>query len=647
MKLRKKANLYFVIVLMLIVFSIFDFTLFSNYAMKYFEGEVTENGVIDVSNRNIDGGDFTYLTGDWEFFWMKHIVSDNDTKAVPDIIVNVPSSWTDYAVNGTNLKSGGYASYKTKLKGINVKKPFIIAVPNLPAAYNVFVDGQMIYTSGTVSKDMETTKATPNFLALPITTNKNMSENNVVELVIEVSCQLSNGITIAPVLVNYDCFINQTTLLIGLIYMLIGIILFTGVFAFIMSLKSKGSGRYSIWLSLLCLFLIIRIMVSNEGYVASYLLFLGMPYELTRFFVFALTFIIKLILFIYTSKSLKLKLPQNIILLFGLFFLVYASVPILFAQNIFNPLPFLLYQTSTFIFDMYILHHLCKSIVYKTHNARLYTIGYISIITGIYIDILNASGFITMRVSWIMPLSFIIFIATAVYIQVLSILESYNESKKTAELSKELAETNMSLMLSQIQPHFLYNALNTIKYLTKKDPKTAEDVIVNFSNYLRANMDSLSQREPVPFMDELNHIKNYVAIELLRFEDRLNIVYDLKSTNFSLPALTIQPLVENAIKHGINQKVDGGTVTISTNEDEKSFYVSIADDGVGYDLDSLPDKSRSHIGLMNITARLKTMLNAKVNIESKLGRGTTVLITIPKNDKTKFNGGNLHENNGG
>ena len=634
MKRQQKTYLYFILVLILIIFSIFDFAFFSNYLMKYFEGETVDNGIIDLSSRDIDGGDFSYLTGNWEFFWQKHIVTDNDAKALPDLIINVPSSWTDYTIGNTNIKSGGYASYKTKLKGINAKEPFIIGVPNLPAAYRVFIDGQMIYTSGNITKDIEETKASPSFQAIPFTINETTSKNDELELIIEVACQFSNGITMAPVLVNYDYYINYTMFLIGLRYTLAGIILLTGVFAFIMALKSKGSGRYSIWLSLLSLFLIIRIMVSNEGYLASYLLFFGMSYELTRFLVFALTFIIKLILFIYTTKSLQLKLPQNIILLFGLFFLVYASVPILFTQNIFNPLPFLLYQMSTFIFDAYILYHLCKCIVYKTQNARLYTVGYISIITGIYIDILHASGFITVRISWIMPVSFIVFIAMAAYIQVLSIIDNYNESKKTAELSKELAETNMSLMLSQIQPHFLYNALNTIKYLTKKDPKTAESVIVNFSNYLRANMDSLSQRKPVPFKDELNHIKNYVAIELLRFEDRLNIVYDLKSTNFVLPALTIQPLVENAIKHGINQKVDGGTVTISTNEDKKNFYVRITDDGVGYDLSTLPDNSRSHIGLINITTRLKTMLNAQVNIESKLGYGTTVLITIPKNDKT-------------
>ena len=113
MKRQQKTYLYFILVLMLIIFCIFDFAFFSNYLMKYFEGETVGNGIIDLSSRDIDGGDFSYLTGNWEFFWQKHIVTDNDAEALPDLIINVPSSWTDYTISNTNIKSGGYASYKT------------------------------------------------------------------------------------------------------------------------------------------------------------------------------------------------------------------------------------------------------------------------------------------------------------------------------------------------------------------------------------------------------------------------------------------------------------------------------------------------------------------------------------------------------
>jgi sensor histidine kinase YesM len=193
-------------------------------------------------------------------------------------------------------------------------------------------------------------------------------------------------------------------------------------------------------------------------------------------------------------------------------------------------------------------------------------------------------------------------------------------------------------MLSQIKPHFLYNALNTIKYLIKKDPKTAEQVVVKFSKYLRANMDSLTQKTPLPVEKELDHVSNYTDIEKHRFGDRLNVIYDIGCKDFVILPLTIQPIVENAIKHGINQKPEGGTVTVKTYEDEDSFYVDISDDGVGYDINKKPDENdeRSHVGINNIKIRLKEMLKATVEVESAVGVGTRVLIKIPKNDETRL-----------
>ena len=188
-------------------------------------------------------------------------------------------------------------------------------------------------------------------------------------------------------------------------------------------------------------------------------------------------------------------------------------------------------------------------------------------------------------------------------------------------------------MISQIQPHFLYNALNTIKYLIKRDPKTAEKAVIAFSKYLRGNMDSISQKHPIPFETELAHIKNYCAIELLRFGDKLNIVYNTDFTDFSVPSLSIQPLVENAIKHGVTKKPEGGTATVSSFEEAEFYCVVIEDDGIGFDPenpDFVPDDSHSHIGLSNVSNRLKIMVNAQLNIESEQGKGTRVTIKIPK-----------------
>ena len=155
-------------------------------------------------------------------------------------------------------------------------------------------------------------------------------------------------------------------------------------------------------------------------------------------------------------------------------------------------------------------------------------------------------------------------------------------------------------MVSQIQPHFMYNALSSIAMMCTIDPETAQEAIVQFSDYIRGNMDSLKKTAPVPFDTELEHLKKYLYIEKLRFGKKLNIVYDIQADGFELPQLSIQPLVENAVKHGVGMKKKGGTVTIATKETETGFEVIISDDGVGFD-PTAPRKEdgRSHVGMEN------------------------------------------------
>lgn len=199
---------------------------------------------------------------------------------------------------------------------------------------------------------------------------------------------------------------------------------------------------------------------------------------------------------------------------------------------------------------------------------------------------------------------------------------------------KELFEAEVQIMVSQIRPHFMYNALSSIAILCKLDPDTAYEATVTFSDYLRGNMDSLKQTAPVPFTKELEHLKKYLYIEKLRFDDLLNIEYDIQATDFELPLLSIQPIVENAVKHGVGMKKEGGTVKISAIETADAFEVIIADDGVGFDMNApKKDDGRSHVGMENTKKRLRDMCGADIIITSKVGEGTTARVVIPKKDK--------------
>ena len=145
-------------------------------------------------------------------------------------------------------------------------------------------------------------------------------------------------------------------------------------------------------------------------------------------------------------------------------------------------------------------------------------------------------------------------------------------------------------------------------------------------------MNSLKEQAPVPFESELRHLETYLSLEKMRFGDELNIEYDIEATDFLIPSLTVQPLVENAVKHGVGMKEDGGTVTIATKEFDDRYEVIVSDDGVGFDTAKKPNDGRTHIGMENVRNRLKTMCNAVLNIESTVGKGTVATITIPKEE---------------
>lgn len=211
-----------------------------------------------------------------------------------------------------------------------------------------------------------------------------------------------------------------------------------------------------------------------------------------------------------------------------------------------------------------------------------------------------------------------------------TVYDHLHQEKLLAEREVELTEARVAVTLSQIQPHFLYNALNSIAELCREDPEQARTATVDFAEYLRVNLKSIQTKRLVPFIDELTHIRRYLDLEKMRFDERLNIIYDIRATDFVLPQLSIQPLIENAVKHGVGQKEEGGTVTVSTREENDSFHIIITDDGVGFDVEAALNDGGVHIGLENSRNRLRTLCNGTVEITSEIGKGTTAIIRIPK-----------------
>ena len=189
------------------------------------------------------------------------------------------------------------------------------------------------------------------------------------------------------------------------------------------------------------------------------------------------------------------------------------------------------------------------------------------------------------------------------------------------------AEQRIQIMMTQIQPHFLYNTIATIKVLCESDADKAADVAEKFGDYLRQNLDSLSIADLIPFQKELEHTMTYAEIEMVRF-DNIRVDYDIQDEAFSLPPLTVQPLVENAIRHGVRARKEG-IVNVSTWQDENAHVIEVRDNGTGFDVKKIDEADSSHIGIRNVRERIEKMCGGSMKVESRMDEGTTVTIRIP------------------
>lgn len=196
-----------------------------------------------------------------------------------------------------------------------------------------------------------------------------------------------------------------------------------------------------------------------------------------------------------------------------------------------------------------------------------------------------------------------------------------------------LAEQRIQIMISQIQPHFLYNTLSTIQALCKIDPEKAFEVTEQFGTYLRQNIDSLENAQMIPFEKELEHTMVYAGIEMVRFPN-IHMEYDISEKEFYVPALTLQPIVENSVRHGVRIREEGiirvKTAKVTDSETQEEFIeLVVSDNGVGFEVNGEPEGQGTHIGMKNVRERIEKMCGGSLIIKSAKGEGTTIIMRFP------------------
>lgn len=192
---------------------------------------------------------------------------------------------------------------------------------------------------------------------------------------------------------------------------------------------------------------------------------------------------------------------------------------------------------------------------------------------------------------------------------------------------EQMIRQQAAILVLQMRPHFICNTLMSIYYLCNKDVKKAQRVTLDFTEYLRRNFTALTKEGTIPFAEELEHTRAYLAVAQAQYEGMLSVAFDTPCTAFKLPPLTLQPIVENAVKYGINPNADPLLLSVRTQETETGCEIVVEDTGPGF----VPqDDNTTHTALSNIRDRLNMMCGGTLTIEQRPAGGTRVTISVPK-----------------
>lgn len=258
----------------------------------------------------------------------------------------------------------------------------------------------------------------------------------------------------------------------------------------------------------------------------------------------------------------------------------------------------------------------------KTNGDYLWMLG-----VGVLLDMVNYYSQESTRLVFVLAALFLY-----VLIEGIQLFTSYVKQQQLLEEKEtQLTMSRITTMMSQIRSHFVFNVLNAISGMCKYDPEKADETVVRFSRYLRNNIDIMEDDKNIPFLQEMERLEDYVVLEQIRFGDRIEFTTDIEADQFSIPPLILQPIVENAIKHGISKRKEGGRINLSTKDTGESIQIIVTDNGVGFSMDAL--HKDTSVGLRNIRFRLYHLVGGTMDIKSTPGVGTTVTLTIPKEDE--------------
>ena len=581
-----------------------------------------QDGVVDLSGVNMAKAGPVSLDGEWEFYWMK-LLKAGDFKSgdLPEpLMAPVPGFWNVLNREGEALPGKGYGTYRLQVKNAGIDQTYAgIHVSPIFTAYRLMIDDSEVGSRGRVGSTAETTVACHQG-----STNYFRAPGEDFEVIIQVAnfSYPRGGIWSNPYLGTAPAINSFTNTLSFRQVFLFGSLFMIAIFSLTIFYFRRKTPS-SLYLAFSCILLII--LYDSLNHLMIYDVFQGISFDavVRIWFLSTVWAPYTIMLFINSIFPTRYSVITNkalgiITLGFTFFYLFFPIRLVGLDIYLGNIIPVLTGGYTVYVAAIAFRNKVRGSVIYLT--------GLLIGLLAITHDILSLHALINSPFNTLFFYGLFFFTFSLVAAQGLQFIDT----------TEKAARAELLFLQSQIRPHFIHNALNAIISISRKAPDRARRLLIDFSNYLRSSFNFKDLAQKVPIEQEIDLVKSYVALEKARFGDKLRVNYYIADISFMVPPLILQPLVENAIIHGLRYKEGGGTVNITIRPVRQAVQLLVEDEGVGMDRETIkavkdPDYrgSSSGLGLGNIEERLLNTYGRGLDTKSSPGEGTVITITIP------------------
>lgn len=590
--------------------------LFSAFYHQIYDTPKIENGVLDLHGSKIkESAVEVVMDGEWEFFYNKWIITDNiDT--VSDGTINMPGRWTDLKIDGKRLPAAGYASYRIKVINDNAENALRIHLMSSHVAYRVFINGNLNTRYGELSKEVgkDVTKG-----ALTESVRYKAIPNEELIVVVEIAATDYGGFLSAMWLGTSKPSDPAISFFVTYFpYIIVGIMLAFVGFSIITNLGSKQKSQY--FSAILALSTLLHFLMTKDV-LSKIAKFTSVNYAfIYRIFnpLTALLLIFSAVMYLIAEKTIK---PDKFFYIASSVIVAIGTVMYIFLRG---------YSLSVLTLIMFLLlfvlifWYVSAAITEKRQFAKVNMAAFFVLAGILLIEYFDNFGMIVFGTDGIFTVGLVLYMLVICVLSFIKARINARLAMNALRYEHEISVIKTHALRAQIKPHFVFNSLAAIQSVYHSGIDDGDAAMAKFSKHLRLNIDA-DNIDLIPFTEEVENILNYFELENLRVQNAFTLLLDIDYSDFDIPILSLQPLIENAVRYSGVDKKEDGYIRLKTEKKGDVLYLSVIDNGNGFDPNTVrPDAA----GLKNLKERFKYLLNAEVSIDSKLGEGTIVTIII-------------------